>query len=235
MEISKIIEKLHSNGNIIQGVNRHEYKYNLEKCLKIVEAIGKERTPKFVIDDENRFVFENLIRWVCGDPAFSCQDPVTKEIIPGNLRAGIYIAGNTGTGKSWALEIMASFCRIDNVQVTTGQTRRCLSWPCFRVDSICDEYSSSGEIDKYKRMQVLAIQDLGTEPEESVYMGNRVQVLCQILENRGDRSDQITLISSNLQMGGEKLVKLYGDRVASRLVEMCNYLELRGKDRRKIK
>ena len=81
---------------------------------------------------------------------------------------------------------------------------------------------------------MLGIQDLGCEPQESLYMGNRVDVVRQLIEYRGDKTDEITLITSNLKINGEKLVNRYGDRVASRLNEMCNYFEIKGKDRRKM-
>ncbi len=65
-------------------------------------------------------------------------------------------------------------------------------------------------------------------------MGNRLDVLRNVLEYRGDKTDELTLITSNLKINGEALSNRYGDRVASRLREMCNYFEIKGKDRRKI-
>ena len=82
-------------------------------------------------------------------------------------------------------------------------------------------------------MQIIGIQDLGQEPKETLYMGNRLNVLQQLLEYRGDRGDQLTLITSNLRISSETLKRDYGDRVQSRLVEM-NYFEIKGKDRRKM-
>jgi len=81
----------------------------------------------------------------------------------------------------------------------------------------------------------MAFQDLGSEPMESLYMGNRLNVMRQILENRGDRTDVITLITSNLPINCQEFTSMYGDRVASRLLEMCNYFEIKGTDRRKLK
>jgi hypothetical protein len=231
--INEILKKIADQG-IFQKVTRIAYlPYNMEIALKVVEAIGKERNTKFTIDNENRFVFENLIRWVHADPEFKCIDPSTRKVISGRLDAGIYIAGNTGSGKSWALEIMSAYCLIDNVRISIGATKRLLHWPCHRTDTICDEYSTNGIIEKYKKMPVMAIQDLGAEPLESMYMGNRVNVLQQILEYRGDQTNILTLISSNLPINHETFVKRYEDRVSSRLNEMCNYFELTGNDRRK--
>lgn len=234
MEIKNIIDKIKER-RFFQIIKRFSYlPYDINIALQVVEAIGKERNPKFVIDEENRFVYENMIRWIHGDPEFKALDPETKNVIPGRLTAGIYIGGNTGSGKSWVLEIMSAYCVIDNIQIQMGENKRCLRWPCFRSDTICDEYIESGKIEKFKTFSIIAIQDLGAEPPGSLYMGNRLPVLRQILEYRGDRTDQITLISSNFSMSGKKLSDRYEDRVVSRLNEMCNYFELRGKDRRKI-
>jgi DNA replication protein DnaC len=81
-------------------------------------------------------------------------------------------------------------------------------------------------------MEILGIQDLGAEPAESLYMGNRAHVLRQILEYRGDFSDKLTLITSNLPINHQLFADRYHVRVSSRLNEMCNYFEIRGKDRR---
>lgn len=234
LNIGQILGKIKERG-LFQSITRFPYlPYNMDLALQVVDAIGKDRNPRFAIDSENRFTYENMIRWIHADPEMKCLDPETKEIVPGRLDAGIYIAGNTGSGKSWTLEIMAAYCLIDNVQVKVGETKRCLYWGNVRTDAICDEYTTEGSFDRFKKMSIIGIQDLGAEPIESMYMGNRVNVVRQILEHRGDRTDQITLITSNLPMNHKRLVDRYEDRVSSRLNEMCNYFEIKGKDRRKM-
>lgn len=234
INMSAILGKIKERG-LFQSIKRFSYMpYNINMALQVVDAIGKERSAKFAIDAENRFTYENMIRWVHGDPEMKCVDPETKSIIPGRLDAGIYIAGNTGSGKSWTLEIMSAYCLIDNVQVQVGETQRCLYWSNVRTDTICDEYTTDGTFDRFKKISVVGFQDLGAEPLESMYMGNRMNVMRQILEHRGDRSDQITLITSNLPMEHKMFIDRYGDRVASRMREMCNYFELTGQDRRKL-
>ena len=232
--MSAILDRIKKRG-LFQGVGRFQYlPFDMELALELVEGIGKDRNPKFRIDDENRFTYENLIKWVHGDTGMKCLNPDTKEIIPGRLNYGIYIAGNTGSGKSWALEIMAAYTLIYNFQIQIAENKRCLYWSNFRTDTICDEYTSEGSFDKYKKMYIIGIQDLGAEPVESMYMGNRINVLKNLMEYRGDFSDKITLITSNLPMSHKVLTDRYGDRVSSRLNEMCNYFEIKGKDRRKI-
>ena len=106
-------------------------------------------------------------------------------------------------------------------------------WSIYRADEVCREWACIGDIQKFKTISILAIQDLGQEQQETLYMGNRMNVLKQLLEYRGDQDGQLTLITSNLKLSGKKLEELYGDRVQSRLFEMCNYFEIKGKDRRK--
>ena len=232
--ISLILEKIKRRG-LFNSIGRFQYlPFNLEYSLELVERIGKERNPKFRIDSENRFAYENLIRWVHGDPEMKCLNPENKEIVRGDPRRGIYIAGNTGSGKSWALEVMAAYTLAFNFQIQIGENRKCLYWDNIRADVMCDEYTSEGSFERFKKMYIICIQDLGVEPVESMHMGNRISVLRNLIEYRGDFTDKITLISSNLPMSHKALVERYGDRVSSRLNEMCNYFEIKGKDRRKL-
>lgn len=231
--IENILKQITEKG-LFQKIERFPYlPFNMELALKVVEAIGKQRNPKFRIDAENRFVYENLIRWVHADPEFKCFDPFTRQITTGRLDRGIYISGNTGSGKSWAIEIMSAYSTIDNVRFGVFGAKKQLQWPSIRTDSMCEDYATTGTIEKYKKMAIIAIQDLGAEPPESLFMGNRQNVLQQILESRGDQTNLLTLITSNLPINHEALIRRYQDRVASRLTEMCNYFEMVGTDRRK--
>jgi hypothetical protein len=230
----ELILKQISDKGLFQKITRFPYlPFNMNVALSVVEAIGKERNPKFRIDNENRFLYENLIRWVHADPEFKCIDPFSKKIINGRLDKGIYLTGNTGSGKSWAIEIMSAYSTIDNVVFGVVGSKKQLHWPSIRTDTICEDYATTGSIEKYKKMSIIGIQDLGAEPPESLFMGNRQNVLQQILESRGDQTNLLTIITSNLPINHEALTRRYQDRVASRLNEMCNYFELTGNDRRK--
>ncbi len=231
--MAEILAKVKSRG-LFKGIGRWVYDLDMEMALEIIEGIGKDRDPRFCIDNDNRFTYENLIKWAHCDTSMKCIHPETKQIIPGDLKKGLYIAGNTGTGKSWALEILAAYAMVCNFQIQFGENKRCLYWGNVRTDIICDKYKTEGTFDNYKQMSIIGIQDLGAEPIESMYMGNRENVLRQILEYRGDRSDQMTLITSNLPMTHKVFIDKYDDRVASRLNKMCNYFEIKGKDRRKL-
>lgn len=216
-------------------MTRYQYPCDIEEALHIVEAIGKSRNPRFVIDSENKFTYENFIRWCHCDTSMLCLNPISLQVVPGDLKRGIYIAGSTGSGKSWCLDIMQAYCRVFGfkVQFFEDTTQSSLAWQSVRSDTICDTFTESGSISGFKKRNILGIQDFGSEPQESLFMGNRIDVMRSLIEYRGDKSDGLTLITSNLKLGGEKLLNRYGDRVASRLCEMCNYFEIKGTDRRK--
>ena len=215
-------------------IERLEYLLHKQNCaLDVVREIGIARNEKFVIDTANRFTYENIILWVHGMP-FKCIDPQSGNIIPGRLDTGIYLGGTTGSGKSWTMEIMSAYSLIDNVQVKIGGRMIPLHWECMRAETICEEYAATGTLKRIKDIPVLCIQDFGAERTETVHMGNRIDSIRQLLEHRGDSSGLITHITSNYPIGKqEALTKRYGDRVVSRLMEMCNYFEIKGKDRRK--
>lgn len=233
MTIEEALNKVKERG-FFREIVRYQYKdYDVQECLRLVEQVGKQRTPRFVIDDENRFAYENFIKWLIGDGAMKALHPETKEEIPGNLYRGIYIAGNTGSGKSWCMEVMRAFADVMRFRIDFGTDICRIWWKEARADEIVAHYVTDTSIEPYKDAKILCIQDFGSEPLEAVSMGNRMNVLRYLLEWRGDHSDRLTLITSNLSLKNQSLVECYGDRVASRLVEMCNYFEIKGKDRRK--
>lgn len=232
--IQTILGKIQEWG-LCPQIQRFKYSpYKMDIALDLVRQIGLARSPRFTIDDSNRFVYENIIRWIHGDETMMALHPETKQPIRGDLNKGIFIGGNTGSGKSWCLEIMGAYTFADNPQVKMGDDMCMLRWQGIRTDVICDEYARTGNVESYKKRHILAIQDLGAEQPETMYMGNRLNVLQQIIESRGDRLDAITLITSNLPITHVKMVERYGERVASRLQEMCNYFEIKGVDHRKM-
>ena len=233
--IERILQIVRAQG-CFSDIERHEQtNYDIQHALRIVEAIGKMRSPKFRIDNENRFAYVNFIKWLHADPTMQALNPMSGEPTSGDLKRGIYIAGNTGSGKSWCLEIMREYARAIGftIKFQSEENVSPLLWSICRADELCREFAERGDIQKFKTRSILAIQDFGQEQEETLYMGNRMNVLQQVLEYRGDQDGQLTLITSNLKLSGELIKKFYGDKAQSRLFEMCNYFEIKGTDRRK--
>lgn len=235
IDLTKALEMVKERG-LFQGITRFKNRddYDLKESLQLVEAIGKKRNPKFVIDDENRFVYENIVKWLHCDMTMKAIHPETKHEVSGDMKKGIYIAGNTGSGKSWCMEVMLAYACLFNFKIKFGIEDARIWWRIVRADEIVARFIETTSIDEYKKTKILCIQDLGSEPLEAVSMGNRMNVLRTLLEYRGDQSDNLTMITSNIPICHKSLTENYDNRVKSRLVEMCNYFEIKGKDRRKL-
>ena len=236
IDFEKALEVVKEHG-LFQGITRFKYNgngYDPNESLRLVEAIGKQRNPRFVIDDENRFTYENIVKWLHCDPTMKAIHPETKKEVPGDMCRGIYIAGNTGSGKSWCMEVMLAYADLFNFKIKYAGDESRIWWRIARADEIVARYVETTSIGEYKRMKLLCIQDFGAEQLEAASMGNRMNVLRTLLEYRGDRSDCLTMITSNYSLKNPTLTESYGERVSSRLNEMCNYFEIKGRDRRKM-
>lgn len=244
-QINEIVKGDNYMDKLIQDITRRENPkkvrrissapvHEIKNALKAVYAIGKTKSDQFTIDADNKWVFAQLTKWIQADPTFKCHDPKTMKEIDGDLTKGIYLAGPTGSGKSWALDIMSYFSKIDNIQVMCGGMVLDMEYQSIRTDKVCANYSNGQPIEKYKAIPIICFHDIcsPTEPEESMYMGNRMKVMQSIIEARGDRQDLITLFSSNVPFTNPLFFERYGERAQSRLYEMCNYLQLDGDDRR---
>lgn len=229
LNIQAAIDIVRSRSGV--GLERVPNPYHPDDLRAFMKAIGEEMLNlKFTIDSDNSYAYENIRKWVDGTVGFECLDPETMTFTHGSIFKGIYIAGPTGTGKTVLLDIMLRYAKALYLKIRVDGRDMNLAWESFRSDEICMDVIKTGDIDKFVRIPVLCINDVGSEPKESLYMGNRVEVMRTILERRGDNHDRcLTLMTSNYRMDGLP----YGSRVESRLSEMCNYFELKGKDRRK--
>lgn len=201
---------------------------NEEDLRRFFQAIGERTVRNFVLDESNSWVYENVRRWA-DSREFWAQDPMTGEAVPGNIHKGLYICGPTGSGKSVLVSIIRAYLGALHVKMRVNGNEELMAWNPKRADEICVQYAKDGDLEPYFKEKILCIQDAGSEQPETLYMGNRVEVIRTILEYRGDRANQLTIITSNDKISEER----YGARVSSRLREMCNYYELKGKDRRR--
>lgn len=210
------------------------WKWNMKDVLTQIERLGKSFDPSFVIDNDNKFLYRNIVLWLMGDKGFQCIDPKTGAIRNGRIDKGLYIAGNVGTGKSTAMRIVSRLYRLNPFKLSSG---KCYPWVTVSANMVPGTYERYGDaalVDLMRR-PLLCIEDLGSEDKEAVYMGNRRNVFRKILEYRGDELTSATMVTSNIPLGHPNFAEMYGQRAQSRCFEMMNYLVLKGDDRRRCK
>ncbi|MDO4706936.1 MAG: hypothetical protein Q4A61_00750 [Porphyromonadaceae bacterium] len=248
---------------------RQHIDIDVQAELETIVQIARGICPNFVIDEANRFAITQALRWLFGQP-FKALDPKTRKWTDGDPHKGLYIEGKTGTGKSVLLRLLnllamhlganyyygtpdhsggyvyhalADKLHPDNRDVEwEGAGKTALLCLC---SDITDAFTHGARLEEYKRVGVLMLQDLGAEPLQSLYMGNRMGVLEQILCARGDEEGLMTLLTSNIRLyippeakrtgHGEPMsdvADLYGERVQDRLFAMCNLIPIPGESRR---
>lgn len=217
------------------SITRSKIDISINEALVYICEIGKGFAKNFSIDSDNKFVYENLVKWVNGDDSMQAINPTTKEIVRGRTNAGIYIAGSTGTGKTMCLDIIKVYAKIIGAKVhfKGEEEARKLTWSNVNALQIAKTYQQYGDIAENEKKRILCIQDFGCEQEKTMYMGNSSNVLRELIERRGDECGNILLLTSNLPMSHDLTIEKYGDRAVSRLCQMCNYFEMKGKDRRR--
>ena len=182
-----------------------------------IDRLNALSNNEFIIDDDNRYAIEKIVLYMNQNPKFK-----------GSLDKGLMIRGPVGAGKTLLFKGMQSV----------------YSFLGNNILSIIDTYDVAARYlktgpdifydEKYRCNIILCLtdnlifDDIGVEPVVK-YMGSEANVMAEIIYRRY-KSRLITHFSSNLD--SKILKEIYGERIVSRLKEMCNNLILKGNDRR---
>jgi len=132
---------------------------------------------------------------------------------------GLLLYGTTGSGKTYALYALGKQTKIEY---------KIENWVELMLE-VRDKVSSGKQlgviINDLCVNDVLAIDDLGAENQTQFS-----QEVLYILINRFYIAEKRIIIATNLTLA--ELATKYGDRVFSRIVEMCELVELSGADKR---
>lgn len=207
------------------------YYYN-EDALSKLKDCGDKIVGNYIIDDDNKFVIENLIKWFFGQD-FLQNVAGKKKTVPGRLNKGLYIAGPCGTGKSLILKVLKEFAKTHRQKFIINGKEVGSMWNTYHAYELCNKFQNGENLSNLYTIPILQIDDLGAEPESCQYMGNKSNVLKELLEIREDKG-VITLITSNIKPyddQNQSIEDKYGERLASRLNSL-NYFSLTGEDKR---
>lgn len=146
-----------------------------------------------------------------------CED-FDKNMAEGR---GLYLYGPCGTGKTHLLSAIAQKLITERgLKARLYSTAELLLQLKATFDS---KETESGFIEDLNESQLLILDDLGSERFSEWAM----QIFYLII-NRRYENLQPTLFSSNLSL--EELAKNFNDRIASRIVGMCEIIKIVGKD-----
>jgi len=135
---------------------------------------------------------------------------------------GLFLHGSAGTGKTHLAVALLKHRGLDRGSFTTVPGLLLEIRSSFKDHAECSEESI---IDHYSAAKPLVMDDLGVEKASEFAM----QTLYLIIDHRYANLNP-PIITSNLSLG--EIANKVGDRIASRIAEMCKIIELKGKDRR---
>ena len=128
---------------------------------------------------------------------------------------GLFIYGDTGTGKTHAMHALSKGKgKVKNFVELLVEFRDHMQKGCYfsRIrDFVNEDY--------------LFIDDIGAEK-----LSDFVIEFLYLVINKRYENEKRTVISTNLSL--EEFGKRYGDRLLSRIAEMCVIYEMKGEDRR---
>ena len=209
------------------GIRRISYMpYKMDVALSVIDRIGKGIDPGFTIylnsDVEN--FYKELIRYFHADPEFK-----------GDLTKGILLIGNTGTGKTLAMQIMSIYRQIDDTKFIFNNKVFKMNFDVIRVNDIVNDFLNNAfdGIQVYCIRYVLCLDDIGIESNKVMYYGNALDVIAYILAERYAKR-LLTFGTTNYNMN--YLNDKYGDYIVSRIHTLFNFINTDGiRDFRKPK
>jgi DNA replication protein DnaC len=152
-------------------------------------------------------------------------DQKIKDLVYTEGFTGMFLHGSVGTGKTYALNCIFKIAKANGKyeKLPRGMQVRLINYPDFIDDT---RKNLDREIDFSNTF--LFIDDLGAEKATDW----SIEVLYRIINKQYEQMLPI-VISSNLSL--KEIAEIYGDRITSRIVEMCGktgIIKLEGHDKR---
>ena len=144
-------------------------------------------------------------------------------------KKGLFIYGSVGTGKTHIAYALKKQWDEENPYRTAVFWNTPELLQNEKSDFDRDNYSKKRSIERLKESkQLLILDDIGTETAT----GWVLDQLYMLINKRYNEMKPV-IFTSNLSI--EDIGKVLGDRIASRIVEMCDVIELTGDDKRLAK
>lgn len=148
-----------------------------------------------------------------------------KETIRENPKKGLYIHGDVGTGKTFMAYGVAHRAQQKGMIARVYNFSELLRVIRESYGKHYQEYHDNPVYDIQDFDGLLIIDDLGAEK-----VSDWSQEMLYGIINRRYEEKLITIITSNLNIAD--LAERVGERIVSRIVEMCSIVEIKGEDKR---
>ena len=179
-----------------------------------LEEFDKTDFSIFENADEMKKLYEKMKAW--------CHSKFDKNLI--------FIAGNTGVGKTHLIKCMANeLINLNHVVLLTSSFA--MHQDFVKSYSTRDLDEKSSLLDRYLNSEVLFIDDLGTELRQP---NITINYLYQVINER--KMNRLpTIITSNLDL--YELKDYYDERISSRIIDKASSICIfvKGKDLRLVK
>lgn len=207
--------------------------YDIVRSL-MLHRIETKFDGKFILDEKNNILFELLCRYFGNDLGFLSTASSLGVEAP-SLDKGILLAGNFGVGKTWFMRLFQQNQR----QVYYIKNCKDIANEFMEFgDAGMEEYiepKKNAVNDAscfFQKVSGLCLDDIGTEDVKTHY-GNKKNVIGDLLEHKYEKGSTGVLLHGTTNLTAEQIKEFYGNRVISRMKAIFNFVELKGKDRRK--
>lgn len=139
-----------------------------------------------------------------------------------NFRKGLFITGNTGVGKTYALYAIRNHLKKFNV--SCGDIENWVE-VLFELKERMNSGSLRSTVNSLTSDRVVFLDDLGAEKQTE--WG---QEMLYLIINRIYLKGTPLFLTTNLTP--EQFSERYGDRLVSRILEICEMVDIKGEDKR---
>lgn len=190
--------------------------YNYPQLIAWLEQKGKKDFgEKFHFSQED---ISNITKMIC----YFLDDKITSSQFEIDLTKGILLTGPVGCGKTTLMTLIMRYVPQANKKFFLKSCRD-VSFEFIKDGYEVIQRYSYGHA-THRQHKNYCFDDLGTE-KNLKYFGNECNVMAEILLSRYDifiSKKKFTHITTNLS--ATEIETAYGNRVRSRLREMCNLI-----------
>lgn len=231
MQVIKALERVRKQNET--SAIKNTVRYDIDRIADLFAKEVVKLVPNFQLDDHNKAIIEALILYFARDPEFEktqlCKSP--------SLDKSILLMGGVGVGKTVIMTAYGYAMQLTPFSFGVVSCRDIIKDFAVKGYDGIKRYSETFGVtvnntaDRSKPVD-LCLDDLGTEPD-AFHFGNKINVIEGIIQDRYiyfTRFGMRTHMTTNLN--GIEIRDEYGERVASRIRQMCNQFKITGNDRR---